>query len=624
MIFGENIFKVILYGPQGQRREVVQTLNTGQIAVPKGEVYARVAVLQDRKDLIDIFGHGPGNPVVTNTPIRVTAEARAGVADNLGLGASVQSVTIGQQKYWYGSGLLQTSIGLTGIDVEGIASSGGGYAAQLSASRRFGGTGIRARYAYFGSGFQSERVDPRAQSRLDLFVDSNLFRTALSNVPLTLRAVWNQNRDGTSDLAATEQTSYGFKNLFLAQSLFLSQSYGGARTATNVAGSVLVSTLQGAYSLRSELAYAVSPKPLLNGIQFTLDRNTDRGDRAWHYGGSGGWSFQDRTGTFGFSATKNFSFTRLGLSATSQTNGRISLGLNLNFSLSRDPIDHRWRIAAKDLAQTGTVITRVFDDLNGDGHYDAGDLPILGAHVSAEGASTSVTTGANGRVVIQGLDTSRPAPLVVDVASLPNTDLVQKEGARVIVPRAGASGFVDVPLVVLGSIDGDILIQSDGGERPLGGMIIELVDAQGKVAARAKSEFDGFFILQKLPLGTYRMRLDEDQLSKLGLTASGARDITLTRHNPFPSGFKFHLHPIAKVAAQPAPIAAKPHVLMASLALDDQIFPIVRQQRQKTTSHVRRTRYIVPSPQPRARRTQTVPAAQQTAQLGQSIRFATR
>ena len=78
--------------------------------------------------------------------------------------------------------------------------------------------------------------------------------------------------------------------------------------------------------------------------------------------------------------------------------------------------------------------------------------------------------------------------------------LVPKKALQVVVPRPGVPAEVEIGLVGGGDIEG-AMIKSGG----LGfeGLDLELVDAAGKVVGTARTDFDGFFLFERVPYGSY-------------------------------------------------------------------------------------------------------------------------
>jgi hypothetical protein len=66
------------------------------------------------------------------------------------------------------------------------------------------------------------------------------------------------------------------------------------------------------------------------------------------------------------------------------------------------------------------------------------------------------------------------------------------------------SAEVQIPLVGGGAIEGSLV--KDGGGA-FEGLDLELVDDKGRVVATVRSDFDGFFLFERVASGRYRLQL---------------------------------------------------------------------------------------------------------------------
>ena len=78
-----------------------------------------------------------------------------------------------------------------------------------------------------------------------------------------------------------------------------------------------------------------------------------------------------------------------------------------------------------------------------------------------------------------------------------------------------------------GEVEGTAFIQSASGARPLAGITIQAIDGDGVVIAQARSSYDGFFILSRLPLGQYRLEVALEDIKRLGLKAPAIPSINI-------------------------------------------------------------------------------------------------
>jgi hypothetical protein len=82
--------------------------------------------------------------------------------------------------------------------------------------------------------------------------------------------------------------------------------------------------------------------------------------------------------------------------------------------------------------------------------------------------------------------------------------LVPRKALQVVVPRPGVPAEVEIALVGAGDVEGSVV---KGGGTGFEGLDLELVDDGGRVVAQARSDYDGFFLFERVPYGSYRVRV---------------------------------------------------------------------------------------------------------------------
>src|SRR6185369_13559175 len=55
LLYGDNRFEIVLYGPQGQRRSRLETINVGQSQVPAGKTWYWAGISQPGRNLLGNF-----------------------------------------------------------------------------------------------------------------------------------------------------------------------------------------------------------------------------------------------------------------------------------------------------------------------------------------------------------------------------------------------------------------------------------------------------------------------------------------------------------------------------------------------------------------------------------------
>ena len=84
------------------------------------------------------------------------------------------------------------------------------------------------------------------------------------------------------------------------------------------------------------------------------------------------------------------------------------------------------------------------------------------------------------------------------------------------------------------------------------GVDIEALDEDGRVVATARSDFDGFFLFERLAYGKYRLRIAAESAKALKLSTELSAAIALD-----PDHSLVRMGPVAVTKAQPPTIAAR-------------------------------------------------------------------
>jgi hypothetical protein len=191
----------------------------------------------------------------------------------------------------------------------------------------------------------------------------------------------------------------------------------------------------------------------------------------------------------------------IALSGEAASNGDIAVGFNLNFSLDAR---HGITLSRRPLAQGGMVHATVYRDLNDNGVLDAGEPLEKGALITTGSRQAERKTDARGSVTIGGLTAYEPIPVGLDVTSLDDPMLTPEKALQVVVPRPGIPADVQIGLIGGGSVEGALIKSAELGFE---GVDLELVDSAGKITATARTDFDGFFLFDRVAYGRYTLRV---------------------------------------------------------------------------------------------------------------------
>lgn len=264
---------------------------------------------------------------------------------------------------------------------------------------------------------------------------------------------------------------------------------------------VLFNTRMSGVRLRGEANWEVVPDLRFTGAQ---------ADAVFGVGKSGsgqvsiGYGARDGRFRYGLGYTRSFVPVALTASASGDDRGAFSLGLSLTLSMGPDGEGRFGRIGSESRAQTGTLLVRTFDDLNGDGTRQEGEgwQPLKSALVN--GLPVEIEpSGVEGIGMIASLAPAVPLSIGLDTSNIADPTKVPTRRGVMVVPRAGVVMPVELGIVSTGTIEGTLA----DAEGPMAGYRLELIGLDGQDDLVTRSEFDGFFVFEGVRSGRYMLRM---------------------------------------------------------------------------------------------------------------------
>jgi hypothetical protein len=495
LLYGENRIRVVLYGPQGQVRERDETLNVGQDDVPKGKTWYWVGANEPGRDLISL--EKPPDGGLPKAQAAVSVEH--GLDSRTSVGALARAMLIDDQRLTFIEGTLRRSLGPAQVELGAARESSGGTAAHAQLLGKFGGVYVNAEALIANDFHLRGENTPQSSREGRLSLDAPL-RLGKALLPAHADVHYVARVDGSRALDAAARLSASVDRFNLGTAFNYHRDYASAGRSppAEMWLSLLGSGHIGQVRLRTDTEFDVSPAARFKSVELSAYWSaTEHGD--WEadlvYDG-----LQHRTRAR-LTHILRFDSLALSLSGEAASNGAVALGFNLNFSLDAR---HGLTMSRRPLAEGGMVHATVFRDLNDNGLLDAGEPLEKGALITTGARQVERKTDAKGSVTVGGLAPYLPIPVGIDGTSIDDPMLTPKKPLQVVVPRPGVSADVLIPLVGGGDIEGALM---KSGELGFEGVDLELVDRQGKVAGTARTDFDGFFLFERVPYGTYSLRV---------------------------------------------------------------------------------------------------------------------
>jgi len=216
-------------------------------------------------------------------------------------------------------------------------------------------------------------------------------------------------------------------------------------------------------------------------------------------------------------------------------------GINLRFSFGYQLDKNESLFSSTPMTNKGSLMVRVFEDENLNGTYDTGESLIEGAKVKALQSYNQGISNINGIAVIKGMSNNIITDIELDKDSLGDGFLIPSKGAVAITPRKGYLDQLDFPVVTSSEVEGNVYLTDDGVFKPLAYVTVHLIDIEGNIMKTTQSEYDGYYLFVDLLPGQYFVAIDEAYLAKRELKNISNIPINLTAQGDVINGSDFTL-----------------------------------------------------------------------------------
>ncbi|MBV9495176.1 MAG: hypothetical protein JOZ54_13090, partial [Acidobacteria bacterium] len=457
--YGLNVFRLVFYDTHGRQRVETRTFNAGDTLTRKGRFDYRVVAAS-----------------------RHLAEVAYGMTGNMTVTGAVTSVE--QRNYL--SGGLRATFGRVFGYADLARDLRGGTIARLGLQTRIGPIALSAAHAQL-DGFVSEMYsDDRGPiaSRTSIQASGSLGR---------LDATIEQLVSGARITHLGGMVSASRGRLLIANGW--QAALGVPGSADSASGTLRFSRSSGALILRGELEYGIHPRRDLTSArvaadwrQFRATIDTDLATR-----------LSRATATVRHDAGRY----ELAVTAEVPSRGGPVLRVEVATSVLHNPLARRWGFHSKASASAGAVAAMVFLDNNDNGIRDDGEPPIAGAGFVVNRNPTPIVTNLEGIAFLDNLPPDRRSEIGLSPATLEDPGWLPATTKTAFVARAGKPLVVNFPVVVTGEISGVV----SRGRKIASAVRVELLHADGTVAAETFSAYDGFYLFGEVKPGAYTVRI---------------------------------------------------------------------------------------------------------------------
>jgi hypothetical protein len=520
ILFGNNQFRLAFYGPQGQVEEITKTINAAESLLEKGQISYNFSADEKNKSL---FGVSDQASATNPAGFSSVGEVEYGATKWLTVAAGGAHTVLQDGKHSYATAGLRASVQSVLASLDGAYDlTDRTYSTRLSVSTDIRNTLLSVQQK-FARRFVSEEnatltnpINRQSVVRVDRqFGDlgASLSYTRNDYDSGRLEQIWtNQiSKPLFGGMTFTNTLRYNYDNLGLDQ----------------LTGSAFLRGYFSKLLLGAQVDYEEKPVRQVDTVKFDAlypfsPTINDRVVITRQVSGTRSTQLEN---------TATFDLKRYKLSVTGRANddGDYFAGLTFNMSIGRVPDSGKWILSSRTLAETGTVAVIPYIDHNYNQLRDADEKSPPSSSIRIGGQTIKVDK--HGTAIASQLATNLPISVRIDPENQQASPLwTAGVDEYKVVPRAGKIITVPLPVFETSQIDGTVSAPPGVSPQKL---VVELANADGQVIRTTHTAFDGYYLLEGVMPGAYKIRVSEESLKERKLRQDNQPSLTITASDFF-------------------------------------------------------------------------------------------
>lgn len=540
LVYGVNVLRIVLYGPQGQTKEELRQFVVGPGQTRDGELDMRLTANQHDQPLL--LNDEDASETLEERG-RIFYEAQYGVSKELTVGGNLIQLPTEAGTQRYATASANFTFGAAFGRYDAVRQVGEGWAQRLSLQTNQFGLNWLAEHSVFND-FFSEQVaateDGLASSsalRLDGAVPGEL-TGVLPRIPFSMRVDHDRRESGDSDTSVENRLSAALGPASITNTLNYQLDRADDNSTSTLAGTTLIGGRLGPFKARGSIGYDIIPAKELQSVGLTGEWTVTR---KWR--GSAGVQRdlgEDSTTSYSLGVNAQLDKAAVGFNVDYSDTDQITGTMTVSFGVGYDEKRNEAFMGSSNVARGGALSAFVFLDLDADGVFGDGDEPIEGAQFTINRGRHSPATDGDGKVFVTNLPAYKEITVELDTASLIDPFWVSDAPGYTLVARPGSVASMSFPVVTTGEVDGTVFRTWTDGTGEAAGVIVQLI-SDGGVEREVKTAYDGFFLFDFVRPGRYTLRVSPDQLRLLGLISDHQYEIEIRGDGTILSGQDFVL-----------------------------------------------------------------------------------
>ena len=515
--YGNNIFEIKLFGPQGEQITRTQKYTIGQDALSPGKISYQVELIETDKSVFD------NNQNTQNTfSDTFKASVSYGISENLTYDAQITQLASDERSRYISSGLnILTEHGSYRFLSSKQLNAGSAYYAGfrgLFSNDFYNDVNVNLEYTALDD-FSSALFLPQnnvLKNKLSISLNgrSDSFDSLNWNMKWLNENRENKSNNNTFSLGINKnhiggtwagRLFYDEQEDELTNQLYSSIDIASWKWTNTldwlpINGGKLV-------SLRSNLRW---PQTQQTFNQTQLSYNPD----------------SSATAQLSHQYTYRYDIFNVQVSGQYDSRGdwRVSLGLNGTFSFDHLELDMIFDTPRA--LSGGQLEASAFIDWNENRVFDQGDEALEDVRFTGNYLWRNKFTNNTGKALLPSSHGGQI--LEVDLRTLPNPYLQPVLGKIKTYAHRGGQTKVDVPMVIFNEVEGTVYFENNDKSKPVSGVTVFLKQINGDKEYTTTTEYDGYYYFSNVSQGNYKIEVEANTLNIKSLVTKNLPERVVT------------------------------------------------------------------------------------------------
>lgn len=521
--YGENIFDIKLYGPQGEFENRRESMNVGGDMLKYKALTWSVAHYDQSQKMLNFVDQPALSSAYTNTSFSLGY----GFSDRISLGVSLIKNEYLDPQYTgpseYTTFTVMSALPMMNLSAEFAVDDLQGKAVNVALQGK-----VLDYPTTFGvknfDGFISDR---NSQTEFTAYKLSSVgsFQAWGSAVQHAVK-INNETSSGN-------KVNWDFENRFsfqLKHGLLTTQNayfYSSSVTSDVLNGYVKFSSRGGGeYRYRIQADYFLLEQATLSNVNFNVRKQfspiaVGTADLTINPENS-------NANKLGVTYSHAFNVFKLNLNSHVTQDSEYSVSASMDFSLSAKPFS--WRNEKQ--VNYGRLTIHSFLDENMNNVHDETEAPLAGIEFKGNNAWKGLRTNEQGEVILPKLSTRSMNKLGVVGSSMPDPFWRAKHKELFVYSHAGGNVQLAFPVHQTLEIEGQLYWERNNKTQAASGVLLQLINKAGDVESEIYSEFDGVYVFTGIPPGEYHLIIPQDIQQALNIDWPEGIIVTATTADP--------------------------------------------------------------------------------------------